>query len=1029
MSEINTDNLILALLTSGKKEYPVTADTKNNKGIVWYTQDSYTGGTCQNQTLTTLFKNASKSQKKNKGKAEFVIDTPEFYIVIEDKDISSDTIFSGYSNIEDYIGKGYDSSRLYKSPIDDVLWYAEHLKFEKDVIAIANRSNGTPENFESVTFYFPKDANFNDLKIVTRGGYAEALLSVSEYKFKIAQLNGEKERTYEEIYDNLRKYAETCSKFMYKVGVDDSDRLGLVSLVALALTNKKSNLYENIKNNNSIIRKEDIEKALLEKNDKSRYGVITNPHHHLPAEKIATLEEYISSIMIKSHLTNNISTTLKEWDDKDKSYEKFFINGGDTILSRVTYSIYNHIILSYDKYKDKGIDVMGTFYSLFLIYYASDKKKGIVLTPNHITRLFCDIAEYFGKQISSETVILDICTGSGGFLIAALNYIDKTIDTDDTLNDKQKAKKKEEIRKKCLIGAEMAPNMFMLAYANMSFHGDGSSRLYNMNSLMSNISETEQTFGSELCELYDPERKFRKELYDNIKENVGKHENEPEKDYENRIKGLVLNEVFKKNGADIGMINPPYGTGYNEYDFINTELKYLKKSGIGLAIVPISNQGIGENEAKQNILEKHTLLASILMPTQLFTNIRNSGASVGTCILVFKAHEPHENFLKKGGKTFLADWREDGFKMVNKHGRFEYKNSWYAPDSGYHDKYITDMEKTLKGDFKKMEILKEAYEYSFPDEDIEEVTMIPSSSFKKDINDGGIKSIAIKIFDNPRTIKVQKRDKNDNLRWKTRKVKGKEEYLLDETGNKIPIEESKKIWDNMDWNILEYVRTDYNELKNEDFIKTMRNYKLFQYMLNNNMLLDDNIGIPEILDIVLSDSFKKWLNDNANMNKSNLSLNNVKWRQFRIADIFRINKVCGRKISDYNTGNYPYVSGTQDNNGITGWVEAPEEDVSIGNCISVDPITTKATYQASNFVGRGFSGASVNLLYNDVLNQAIAHFVITSIQQNSIKYSYARLLNGIKLENLMIWLPIDEDENPNWEWIEEYMKSLPYSDK
>ena len=128
MAEINTDNLVLALLTCGGKGYPVTADIKNEDGIVWYQQNSYTGGTCENATLTKLFETASKSRKGKAGKAEFVIDTPDFYIVIEDKDDAPDTMFSGYADISEYINNGYDVSRLYKCPIDDVLWYAEHLK-------------------------------------------------------------------------------------------------------------------------------------------------------------------------------------------------------------------------------------------------------------------------------------------------------------------------------------------------------------------------------------------------------------------------------------------------------------------------------------------------------------------------------------------------------------------------------------------------------------------------------------------------------------------------------------------------------------------------------------------------------------------------------------------------------------------------------------------------------------------------------------------------------------------------------------
>ena len=830
MAEINTDNLVSALFTSGNKGYPVTADTKNNDEIVWYRQNSYTSGHCANATLTKLFKTASKSQKGKPGKPEFVIDTPEFYVVIEDKDDAKDTMFSGYTDISDYINYGYDSSRLYKCPIDDVLWYAEHLKSHKDVIAIANYSDGTSANFKSATFFFPKNGAIKDIKIVCSGGYESALLSLNEYKSRISNLKGEIEQTYQQIHDELRKYAETCSRFLYKVKVEDAKRLGLVSIIALALTNKKSDLYSKIINNTKIINREDIEKALTEASDPTKYGLITDPQKNLPPNKVATLKEYIQNTLNDSTLTQKNSSIL-EWD-KTKSKDQFFAEGGDTILSRVTHSIYNNILTKYDKYKDKGIDIMGTFYSLFLVFYASDKKKGIVLTPNHVTRLFCDIAEYFsGKKINKDTVILDICTGSGGFLIAALNYIDKSIDDDNTLTDKQKKREKEKARKNCLIGAEDAPSMFMLAYANMSFHGDGSSRLYKADSLQSYAPNGEQTFGLDLCNLYDPDEHLREEIEDKFTDS---------KKHKDQINELVFNEVFKKNGADIGMINPPYGKDYNEYDFINAELRYLKKEGIGIAIVPVSNLGSSKDADKIKVLEKHSLLASILMPTQLFINICNSGASVLTCILVFRAHVPHQEFLKKGGRTFLADWREDGFKMVSKHGRFEEKNRWYAEKNGYHDMYMADMDKTIRNDCEKLKMLENAYKAAFPKEQVTETTMIPSSAFKKDIHNGGIKSIAIKIFDNPHTIKEQKKDKDGNLKWKTRNINGAKEPIVDDLGNKTPIYETKKVWDNMDWNILDYVKTDYRELSNADFIKTMRNYKLFQYMLENKMLFTDS---------------------------------------------------------------------------------------------------------------------------------------------------------------------------------------------
>ena len=151
------------------------------------------------------------------------------------------------------------------------------------------------------------------------------------------------------------------------------------------------------------------------------------------------------------------------------------------------------------------------------------------------------------------------------------------------------------------------------------------------------------------------------------------------------------------------------------------------------------------------------------MPLQLFTNICNSGASVGTCILVFKAHQPHKYFLEDGGRTFLADWREDGLKIIAKHGRFEDKNRWFTANTGYRDMYLKDMNNTIGRDtFSKEITLRDAYNTAFPEEKIsEQATMIPSSLFNKDIHDGGIKSIGIRIFDNPHTVEIQKIDKDE----------------------------------------------------------------------------------------------------------------------------------------------------------------------------------------------------------------------------------------------------------------------------
>lgn len=62
---------------------------------------------------------------------------------------------------------------------------------------------------------------------------------------------------------------------------------------------------------------------------------------------------------------------------------------------------------------------------------------------------------------------------------------------------------------------------------------------------------------------------------------------------------------------------------------------------------------------------------------------------------------------------------------------------------------------------------------------------------------------------------------------------------VDDNGNRIPETNDIEIYLNEDWNILDYVKTDYNELKEEDFIKTLLDYSLFSYMKENNLLFDE----------------------------------------------------------------------------------------------------------------------------------------------------------------------------------------------
>lgn len=111
------------------------------------------------------------------------------------------------------------------------------------------------------------------------------------------------------------------------------------------------------------------------------------------------------------------------------------------ISDRDKEHLFNLIMLLKDIYSNyASIDLLNKFYSEFAKYNNSDGKSlGIVLTPHHIVRLMVDILD-----INSEDIVLDLCTGTGSFLLEAYKY-----------------------RPKKIIGCEYQNKLFMLLKCNV----------------------------------------------------------------------------------------------------------------------------------------------------------------------------------------------------------------------------------------------------------------------------------------------------------------------------------------------------------------------------------------------------------------------------------------------------------------------------------------------------------------------------------------------------------------------------------
>ena len=235
--------------------------------------------------------------------------------------------------------------------------------------------------------------------------------------------------------------------------------------------------------------------------------------------------------------------------------------------------------------------------------FSQDKLNDVVLTPSYVANLLVKLA-----RVNKDSYVWDFATGSAGLLVAAMNEMlddaKRTITSPDELAQKEIIIKAEQ-----LLGLELLSSVYMLAILNMILMGDGSSNILNMDSL----ADFDGNYG------------------------FGKTED--------------------KFPADAFVLNPPYSANGNGMNFVERALSMMNK---GYAAIIIQNSA-GSGKAityTKKILAKHTLIASIKMPIDIFIG----KASVQTNIYVFKVNEPHH----KDEPVKFIDFSNDGYTRTNR---------------------------------------------------------------------------------------------------------------------------------------------------------------------------------------------------------------------------------------------------------------------------------------------------------------------------------------------------------------------------
>ncbi|PHY17227.1 N-6 DNA methylase [Caulobacter sp. BP25] len=480
------------------------------------------------EAVRRLLKAASKAGGKGVGAPEFIIscpDDPDILIVIECKASPKDhespsvlQIINGFAPVET---PDQRAKRVQRYAADGALHYASSLAKEFNVIAVA--VSGETKSSLSISSYIHTKGSTAPKRLTTpEGATVDTIVPWNDY-VRHALFNPAVQRVR---FDELMAFSRELHDFMRDhAKLTESEKPLLVSGTLIALRNaafaKAFDEYppDELQKQWMHVIREEIQKA------------------DIPRAKKDNMAQPYSSIAVHPELSK-----------ATKFYPKGVLH---ELIKMLKEKVWPFISLYHD------FDVVGQFYGEFLKYTGGDKKAlGIVLTPRHITELFALLA-----NVNKDSRVLDICAGTGGFLISAMKEMMRTAVTEED---------KESIKAEGLVGVEQQPNMFALAASNMILRGDGKANLHQ---------------GSCFDE--------------------------------------AITAAIKAHGCNVGLLNPPFSQGdeaLHELYFVKHMLDCLEKNGVGIAITPISC-AIAPHAAKAELLKAHTLEAVMSLPNELFSPV------------------------------------------------------------------------------------------------------------------------------------------------------------------------------------------------------------------------------------------------------------------------------------------------------------------------------------------------------------------------------------------------------------------------
>ena len=168
-----------------------------------------------------------------------------------------------------------------------------------------------------------------------------------------------------------------------------------------------------------------------------------------------------------------------------------------------------------------------------------------------------------------------------------------------------------------------------------------------------------------------------------------------------------------------------------------------------------------------------------------------------------------------------------------------------------------------------------------------------------------------------------------------------------------------------------------------------------------------------------------------------ISFDTNTWKAFFVGDLFDI--INGKGITTEEIENYPgdleAVQSGEGNNGVMGHIDKAY-CCRKGYPYCEESCLTVARSGTSGFVSFHQNGCVVGdsakiLLLKEPRAKTIQVYLFmqTLLAANRFKYTYGRKVTEALYKETAVKLPVSTDGKPDWQYMENYIKSLPYGDR